>query len=255
MQVRVGGRDDPHVDLPGFRRAHPLELAGLEHPQQLGLQVEREIGDLVQEQRAPIGQLEAADAIGLGVGERAFDVAEQLALEYPSERPPMFTVTMGCAARSLTACSVRATTSLPVPGSPVISTLASDGPTRAMSCSTGCIAGASAIMGPAIGLQEPVLGFQPPRRDARPRKAPTACVTMASRRALSQGFWTKSLAPRRMASTAISTLPHAVMTTTGSIESTCCTFEKQLEPLLPGRRVAGVVEVHQQKVILLLIQR
>ena len=40
---------------------------------------------------------------------------------------------------------------------------------------------------------------------------------MASSRALSQGFCTKSRAPRRMASTASSTLPQAVMTTTGSV--------------------------------------
>ena len=42
---------------------------------------ERDVGDLVEEERAAVGELEAADAIGLGVGERAADVSEQLALE------------------------------------------------------------------------------------------------------------------------------------------------------------------------------
>ena len=60
----------------------PLELAGLEHAQQLGLLVQRDVGDLVEEQRAAVGELEAADAIGLRVGERALHVAEQLALEH-----------------------------------------------------------------------------------------------------------------------------------------------------------------------------
>ena len=82
MQVGVGRRDDPDVDPARPRRAEPLELAGLDDAQQLGLLAHRHVGDLVEEQRAPVGELEAADAIGLGVGERAAHVAEQLALEH-----------------------------------------------------------------------------------------------------------------------------------------------------------------------------
>ena len=63
-QIGVGRRDDPHVDAARARRADALELAGLEHAQQLRLQVQRDVGDLVEEQRAAVGQLEAADAIG-----------------------------------------------------------------------------------------------------------------------------------------------------------------------------------------------
>ena len=58
-----------------------LELAGLEHAQQLACWLSGHVGDFVEEQRAAVGQLEAADAVGLGVGEGAADVAEQLALE------------------------------------------------------------------------------------------------------------------------------------------------------------------------------
>ena len=48
--------------------------------------------------------------------------------------------------------------------------------------------------------------------------ASSTCVrTIASSRALSHGFWMKSRAPRRIASTATSTLPQAVMTTIGSV--------------------------------------
>ena len=53
-----------------------------------------------------------------------------------------------------------------------------------------------------------------PRRRARPSS--TWVRTMARSRAFSQGFWMKSRAPRRMASTASSMLPQAVITTTGS---------------------------------------
>jgi hypothetical protein len=66
-------RDDPT----------PLEFAGFQHPQQLDLLPRRHVGDLVEEQRAAVGQLEAAHAVRLGVGERALHMAEQLALEHP----------------------------------------------------------------------------------------------------------------------------------------------------------------------------
>jgi hypothetical protein len=43
--------------------AQPLELALLQHPQQLHLDRRRDVADLVQEHRAPVGLLELA---GLG---------------------------------------------------------------------------------------------------------------------------------------------------------------------------------------------
>ncbi len=64
-----------------MRGADPLDLAGFEDAEEFRLLVHREIGDLVEKQRAPIGQLETADAIGFGVRERAPDVAEELAFE------------------------------------------------------------------------------------------------------------------------------------------------------------------------------
>ena len=62
--------------------ADALERALLQHAQQLGLQLERDLGDLVEEQRALAGELEPAGAIGDRAGERALDVTEQLALEH-----------------------------------------------------------------------------------------------------------------------------------------------------------------------------
>ena len=47
----------------------------------------RDVGDLVEEERALVGHLEAAHAVGLGVGERALDVAEQLALKDAFRQP------------------------------------------------------------------------------------------------------------------------------------------------------------------------
>ena len=65
-----------------LRGAHTLEFARLEHAQQGGLELQRDVGDFIEEERPAVGQFKAAHAIGLGVGEGAFDVAEQLALEH-----------------------------------------------------------------------------------------------------------------------------------------------------------------------------
>ena len=84
------------------------------------------------------------------------------------------------------------------------------------------------------------------RRSAR---ASSTCVrTIVSSRAFSHGFWTKSRAPRRIASTATSTLPQAVITTTGSVAIVRAELRQQVEPFLARGRVARVVEIHQHGV-------
>src|SRR2546426_2234024 len=80
-QVLVRGGDDAHVDLDGVRAAEALELTLLEHAKDLGLGHRREVGDLVEEERAPVGQLEAALLAAGRAGERTLLVAEQLRLE------------------------------------------------------------------------------------------------------------------------------------------------------------------------------
>ena len=142
-------------------------------------------------------------------------------------------MTIGRDARLDTECSARATTPLPVPFSPSTRTLASDGPTREITCSTFCIAGDSAtILGnPSLRSSEFSASSRCPLRSAW---LSSICVRMiASSRALSHGFWMKSRAPRRMASTAISTLPQAVMTTTGSVGSRPCVRDSRFRPSSP----------------------
>ncbi len=78
-QVLVGGRQDAHVDreFPGLAdRPHALFL---DDAQQLDLHVQRQVGDLVQEQRAALGGLDQALLVGDRAGEAALLVAEQLA--------------------------------------------------------------------------------------------------------------------------------------------------------------------------------
>jgi hypothetical protein len=59
----------------------PAELAGLQGAQQLGLAGQGQFADLVQEQRAPVGELEQPHLVLDRAGEGAADVAEQLAGE------------------------------------------------------------------------------------------------------------------------------------------------------------------------------
>ena len=80
-QVGVGGRDDAHVYLAGAAVAQGLECLVLQHAQQLHLAGQVEVAYLVEEDGAPVGQFEAPRAVGGGVGEGAFLVAEHLALE------------------------------------------------------------------------------------------------------------------------------------------------------------------------------
>ena len=60
---------------------HPDDAPVLDGAQQFRLQMQRDIADLVEEQRAPVGLLELAHMVRMGVGEGALDVAEELALE------------------------------------------------------------------------------------------------------------------------------------------------------------------------------
>ena len=61
FEVLVGGRDHAHVDADQFAPADAEELAFGQHAQQPRLQRQRHVADLVEEQGAAIGLLEAAD--------------------------------------------------------------------------------------------------------------------------------------------------------------------------------------------------
>src|SRR5690606_27328434 len=69
------------VHGPRLRRADAHDLARLEHREELLLLRRADVADLVEEERAAVRGLEAARPVGLGAGEGAPDVAEQLALE------------------------------------------------------------------------------------------------------------------------------------------------------------------------------
>src|SRR5436190_1392297 len=62
------------------RAADSSHLVSLEHAQELGLQLERQLADLVEEQRAAIGLFDPSDPSAVRAGERAALMPEELGL-------------------------------------------------------------------------------------------------------------------------------------------------------------------------------
>ena len=81
LEIAVGRRDHPDVDVDVLVAAELGELRVLEDVEQLGLQRRFHLADLVEEDGAGVGLFELADARRGGAGEGALLVAEQLAFE------------------------------------------------------------------------------------------------------------------------------------------------------------------------------
>jgi len=58
-QVRIRGRDHPHIHFQRFRTAQPLHFFLVQKAQQLGLQAERQFSHFVEEQGSPLRQMNA----------------------------------------------------------------------------------------------------------------------------------------------------------------------------------------------------
>ena len=81
LQVRVGRGDDADVDGDRARLAERGDLAGFEEAQELGLQVESELADFVEEERAFAGGANETELVAVGAGEGAAPMAKEVALE------------------------------------------------------------------------------------------------------------------------------------------------------------------------------
>src|SRR4029077_11371859 len=77
-KVAIGGGDHANVDALRAVAAQALEFLLLEHAKELGLQLQRNIGDFVEKKRAAVGELETPDFLADGPGEGAALVAEKL---------------------------------------------------------------------------------------------------------------------------------------------------------------------------------
>src|SRR6266850_2987841 len=81
LEIAIRRRDHPHVHPGRPARPHGFELLLLENAKKLHLRLEGQLTDLVEEDRAAIGELEAADAALQGTGEGTLHMPEQLALD------------------------------------------------------------------------------------------------------------------------------------------------------------------------------
>ena len=81
LEVAIGGGDDAGFGAQRLGAADPLVGAFLEYPQQFRLQGEGHLSQLVEEQGAVGGQLEASLLARRGAGEATLLVTEQLAFQ------------------------------------------------------------------------------------------------------------------------------------------------------------------------------
>ena len=126
----VGRGDDADVDGAARARAHAPYRARLDGAEELGLQRERHLADLVEEERAAVRLLEDALAVRRRAGERAPHVAEELTLDQVLGDGSAVDGDEGARCAGRAAWSERARTSLPVPVSPSTSSVASVAATR-----------------------------------------------------------------------------------------------------------------------------
>ena len=80
-KVAIAGGEDAHVELDRGPPPHPLHFLFLEHAQELGLKIERQFGNLVEQDRAAIGLLKLACLGGGSPGEGAALVTKEHGLE------------------------------------------------------------------------------------------------------------------------------------------------------------------------------
>src|SRR5687768_11848718 len=81
LEIVIRRGEDANVHRNGLASTHALDLLRLDGPQQLRLRLRAEVTDLIQEQRAPMSELEPPDAPVGGSGERPSFMSEHLALD------------------------------------------------------------------------------------------------------------------------------------------------------------------------------
>src|ERR1700730_11699042 len=76
LKIAIGCRYQPYTHLPRMRTAEAFKFPLLESPQQLRLNLNRDVPDLVQKQSALIGQLQSAYLLGNGARESSLFVTK-----------------------------------------------------------------------------------------------------------------------------------------------------------------------------------
>src|SRR6185503_10984224 len=80
-EVLVGSGQDADIDGDGLAGANAFEGALAQDAQELDLRAGVDLADLIQEERAAVGEFESTEAPFVGAGEGASFVSEELALQ------------------------------------------------------------------------------------------------------------------------------------------------------------------------------
>src|SRR5215470_13084099 len=123
----------------------------------------------------------------------------------------------------------RAARSLPVPLSPVISTLLSTLAARGRILSSSCVASLTPTMAPRARLR--VASARSTCTSRRSEARSRALLARCRISSIWKGFVTKSKAPRFIASTATSMVPNAVITITSVCRQVCLIFSRRSRPV------------------------
>jgi hypothetical protein len=102
-QILVAGAHDAHIHAVFLAGADLAHAAFLQRAQQLHLHRQRQVRDLIEQQRAAIGGLEEPAALGVGPSKGALTWPKNSASISVSGIAPQFTATNGCAERALIA--------------------------------------------------------------------------------------------------------------------------------------------------------
>ena len=81
LQVHIRCTNQPDIHWNGLCAANTHDAPVLDHPKQLGLQVQRNIANLIQEERAAVGLLKLAHVVRMRIGESALHMAEEFTFE------------------------------------------------------------------------------------------------------------------------------------------------------------------------------
>ena len=81
LQILVRRTDKPYINRDSFSTTYTHDASVLDCPEQLRLQVKRNVSDLIKEKSSSVCLLELTDVVCMSIRERSFHMAEQFALE------------------------------------------------------------------------------------------------------------------------------------------------------------------------------
>ena len=158
-QVTIGCRYQADVYRDRMITPHPLEFFLLQYPQECDLRFHRQFADFIQEQCPAIRGFKPAQPPLQCAGEGSLFVSEKLGSNQRLRNGGAVDLTKALVARFDLRCSARAISSLPVPVSPRIRTVESDGATFSTCFSTW-----------RMGLQEPTISSNIEERSISSRR-------------------------------------------------------------------------------------